>query len=169
VDAFDKLGLNVAQFISQVVSFGLLLLLLRMFAYKPIMRMMDTRAQKINESLEAGERAKLEALNAEKEVTKKIEEASAEGHKIVDQAVKAAEEVRHRAEQDARKQAEAIIDKARVEIEHEKEEALSELRRDVADLAVTVAGRTLGQSLDSKMQQQIIDEALKEVTTFGKS
>ncbi|MCL2281654.1 MAG: F0F1 ATP synthase subunit B [Dehalococcoidia bacterium] len=165
----DSLGLSVGGFISQLVSFGVLLLLLRLFAYKPIMRMLDNRAQKIQESLDAGERAKQEAVNAEKEVVKKTEEASASGQKIVDQAVKAAEDVRRRAEQDARKQADAIIEKARIEIAHEKEESAAELRREVADLAVAVAGKTIGRSLDDMTQKQIIDEALKEAAALGKS
>ena len=163
------LGLNVPFFISQVVSFLLLLLILRLFAYKPIMRMLDARAKKIQESLDAGERARQDALDAEKEVAKKIEEASASGQKIVDRAVKAADDVRHRAEQDARKHADAMIDKARVEIAHEKEEALADLRREVADLAVSVASKTLGHALDEATQKQIIDEALKEAATLGKS
>ncbi|MCL2706997.1 MAG: F0F1 ATP synthase subunit B [Dehalococcoidia bacterium] len=169
MNPFERLGFSLPLFISQVVSFGVLLLLLRLFAYKPIMRMLDARAQKIQESLDAGERAKQEAANAEKEVAKKIEEASISGQKIVDQAVKAADDVRHRAEQDARKQADAIMDKARIEIAQEKEEAAAELRREVADLAVAVAGKTIGRSLDEATQKQIIDEALKEAVTLGKS
>jgi len=169
VNPFESLGFSIPVFISNVVSFGLLFLLLRRFAYKPIMRMMDARALKIQESLDAGERAKQEAVNAEKEVAKKIEEASISGQKIVDQAVKAADDVRHRAEQDARKQAEAILDKARVEIAQEKEDAVAELRREVADLAVAVAGKTIGRSLDETTQKQIIDDALKEAATLGKS
>jgi F-type H+-transporting ATPase subunit b len=115
MDAFAKLGFSIPNLIAQVVSFGLLLLLLRLFAYKPIMKMLDQRAQRIKESLEAGERAKQDAVSAEKEVAKKIEEASASGQKIVEQASKAAEEVKKRAEQDARKEAEGIIEKARAE------------------------------------------------------
>jgi F-type H+-transporting ATPase subunit b len=169
VNPLESLGLSVGVFISQVVSFGVLLLLLSLFAYRPIMKMMDNRARKIQESLEAGERAKQEATNSEKEVAKKLEEASVSGQKIVDQAVKAAEDVRRRAEQDAKQQADAIIEKARVEIAHEKEEAAAELRREVADLAVAVAGKTIGRSLDETAQKQIIDEALKEAATLGKS
>src|SRR5512135_2499530 len=102
MDPLAKLGFNLPVFIAQLINFGLLLLLLRLFAYKPIMKMLDQRAQRIKESLEAGERAKQEAVSVEKEVAKKIEEASASGQKIVEQASKAAEDVRKRAEQDAR-------------------------------------------------------------------
>ncbi|MCL2615838.1 MAG: F0F1 ATP synthase subunit B [Dehalococcoidia bacterium] len=169
MNPLEKLGFDSGHFIAQLVGFGLLLFVLWLFAYKPIMRMMDTRAAKIRESLEAGERAKAEAADAEKEVAKKIEEASASGQKIVDQAVKTADDVRHRAEQDARKQTDAMIEKARVEIAHEKEEAAADLRKEVADLAVSVASKTLGRILDEATQKQIIDEALKEAAVLGKT
>jgi len=169
VNPFESLGLNVPTFISQVVSFGALLLLLRLFAYKPIMKMMDTRAGKIQESLDAGERARQNAVTAELEVAKKIEEAAASGKQIVDQAVKAAEEVRVRIEQDARKQAEAIVESARIEIKKERDNTLAELRDDVAGLAVEVAGRTLGNVLDEKAQKQLISDALKEAAALSKN
>jgi F-type H+-transporting ATPase subunit b len=167
MDAFAKLGFSIPNLIAQVVSFGLLLLLLRLFAYKPIMKMLDQRAQRIKESLEAGERAKQDAVSAEKEVAKKIEEASASGQKIVEQASKAAEEVKKRAEQDARKEAEGIIEKARAEAQREKTEAMSELRKDVADLAVTVAGKALSRSLDKDTQRALIDDVMKEASSLG--
>jgi F-type H+-transporting ATPase subunit b len=168
MDAFAKLGFNVSSLIAQVISFGLLLLVLRMFAYKPIMKMLDQRAQRIRESLEAGERAKQEAVSAEKEVAKKIEEASASGQKIVEQASKAAEDVRRRAEQDARKEAEAIIEKAKAETVREKEESMTELRKEVADLAVAVAGKAISRSLDKETQRALIDNVMKEASSLGK-
>jgi F-type H+-transporting ATPase subunit b len=168
MDAFAKLGFNVSSLIAQVISFGLLLLVLRMFAYKPIMKMLDQRAQRIRESLEAGERAKQEAVSAEKEVAKKIEEASASGQKIVEQASKAAEDVRRRVEQDARKEAETIIEKAKAETVREKEESMTELRKEVADLAVAVAGKAISRSLDKETQRALIDNVMKEASSLGK-
>ena len=168
MDPLSKLGFNLPVFIAQLVNFGLLLLLLRLFAYKPIMKMLDQRAQRIKESLEAGERAKQEAVSAEKEVAKKIEEASVSGQKIVEQAAKAAEEVRRRAETDARKQAEAIIEKAHAETQREKAEAMTELRKEVADLAVSVAGKAISRSLDKDTQRALIDNVMKEASSLGK-
>jgi F-type H+-transporting ATPase subunit b len=161
-----KLGFNGPMFIAQLVNFGLLLILLRLFAYKPIMKMLDTRATKIKESLEAGERAKQEAVHAEAEIAKKIDEASASGQQIVGQAVKTAEEVKQRAAQDAKKEADAIVAKAQVEIDREKQESLTELRKEVADLAVMVAGKAIATSLDKETQRKLIDNALKEVANL---
>jgi len=161
-----KLGFSLPTLIAQVVNFGLLLLLLRLFAYKPIMKMLDNRANKIKESLEAGERAKQEAVSAEKEVAKKIVEASAQGQQIVGQAVKTAEEVKRRATQDAKKEADAIIAKAQVEIDREKQESFAELRKDVAELAVLVAGKAIATTLDKETQRKLIDNTLKEVSSL---
>jgi F-type H+-transporting ATPase subunit b len=161
-----KLGFSLPTLIAQVVNFGLLLLVLRLFAYKPIIKMLDNRANKIKESLEAGDRAKQEAVSAEKEIAKKIEEASASGQQIVGQAVKTAEEVKKRAAQDAKKEADAIIAKAQVEIQREKQESMTELRKEVADLAVLVAGKAIGTSLDKETQRKLIDNTLKEVSSL---
>jgi F-type H+-transporting ATPase subunit b len=161
-----KIGFSLPTLIAQVVNFGLLLLVLRLFAYKPIMKMLDNRANKIKESLEAGDRAKQEAVSAEKEIAKKIEEASASGQQIVGQAVKTAEEVKRRASQDAKKEADAIIAKAQVEIQREKQESMTELRKEVADLAVLVAGKAIGTSLDKETQRKLIDNTLKEVSSL---
>ncbi len=162
------LGINVNTLIMQVVNFGVLLLVLYLVGYKRFLKTMDKRSQLIKESLEAGERAKLEAASAEKEVALKIEEASASGQKIVEQASKTAEEVRRRVEADARKEAEAIIEKARAETKREKEEAMSELRKEVADLAVAVAGKAISQSLDANTQKTLIDNVMKEAVSLGK-
>ena len=161
-----KLGFSLPTLIAQVVNFGLLLLVLRLFAYKPIIKMLDNRANKIKESLEAGDRAKQEAVSAEKEIAKKIEEASASGQQIVGQAVKTAEEVKRRASLDAKKEADAIVAKAQVEIQREKQESMTELRKEVADLAVMVAGKAIGTSIDKETQRKLIENTLKEVSSL---
>ena len=161
-----KLGFSLPTLIAQVVNFGLLLLVLRLFAYKPIIKMLDNRANKIKESLEAGDRAKQEAVSAEKEIAKKIEEASASGQQIVGQALKTAEEVKRRASLDAKKEADAIVAKAQVEIQREKQESMTELRKEVADLAVMVAGKAIGTSIDKETQRKLIENTLKEVSSL---
>jgi F-type H+-transporting ATPase subunit b len=162
-----SLGINLPQLIAQIVNFGILVLVLYLFGFKSFMRTMDERSNKIKESLEAGERAKHEALKSEQEVAKRIEAASREAQKILDQAAQAAEEVRRKAVFEAKKEADAIIEKARAEISREREEAVAELRKEVADLAVTIAGKAISHSLDEKTQRQLIEDALKEATTFS--
>ena len=162
----ESMGINIPLLISQAVSFGVLFFILYKFGFKKFLKTMDERSLRIKESLEAGEKAKQEAIQAEEEVAKRIEEANLEGQKIIDRAVKVSEEVRKKAELDARKQADAIIIKAQAEIAREKEAALVELRKEVADLAVLVAGKAISKSLDEKSHKDLIDSVLKEASVL---
>ncbi len=164
-----SLGINLPSLIAQIVNFGVLFLVLYLVGYKKFLRTMDERSDRIKESLEAGERARQEAMQAEQEVARRIEAASRDGQKIVDQAVQAADEVQRKAVTNAKKEAETIIEKARTEIKLEKEEAVNELRKEVAGLAVVVAGKAIGRSLDEKTQRQLIDDALKEALVLKKN
>lgn len=166
MEILDSLGINGPLLLAQAISFGILFFILYKVGYKRFLKMMDERSMKIKESLEAGEKAKQEAAQAEEEVAKRIEAANLEGQKIVDRAVQSAEEIRKKAEQDAKKQAEAIIVKAQAEIEREKEAALVELRKEVADLAVLVAGKAISSSLDEKAHKDLIDSVLKEASAL---
>jgi F-type H+-transporting ATPase subunit b len=162
----DSLGIHLPQFIAQVVNFGVLFIILYLVGYKSFLKMMDERSNKIKESLEAGERAKQEAAASQDEVAKKLEEATREGQQIVAKAVEAAEEVKKNATANAKQEAAQIIEKAQIEAKREQDEALNELRKDVADLAVVVAGKAIGNSLDDNTQRKLIDEALKEATAL---
>lgn len=166
MEILDSLGINGPSLIAQAVNFGILFLALYFLGFKRFLKTIEERSKKIKESLEAGEKAKQEAVEAEQEVAKRIEAASVKGQKIVDQAVQAGEEVRRKAEQEAKKQAESIISKAQVEIQREKEAAMSELRKEVADLAVTVAGKAISRTLDEKTHRELIDSVLKEASSL---
>ena len=166
MDSLAALGISLPSLIAQLVKFGLLLVLLRLVAYKPLMRMLDERSNRVRESMENAELVKQQLANAETEAAKQIEEASIKGQKIVDQAVQASEEVRRKAESEAKKQADAILNKAQSEIQREKELALSELRKEVGDLAVMVAGKAISQSLDDKAHQELINSVMKEASAI---
>ncbi len=166
MDSLAALGVNLPAIIAQIISFIVLLLLLYLVAYKPLMRMLDERSHRVKESMENAELVKKKLANAEEEAAKKIEEASMKGQKIVDQAVQSGEEVRRKAEQDAKKQADALLSKAQAEIEREKEAALSELRQEVADLAVSVAGKAIGKTLDEKTHRELIDSVINEASAI---
>lgn len=166
MEILESLGINGPLLLSQAISFGILFFILYKVGYKRFLKMMDERSMKIKESLEAGEKARQEAAQAEEEVARRIEAANLEGQKIVDRAVQSAEEIRKKAEMDAKKQAESIITKAQAEIEREKEAALVELRKEVADLAVVVASKAISRSLDEKAHKDLIDSVLKEASAL---
>ena len=164
----EGLGINLQTLIAQLINFTILFVLLYFVAYKPLMRMLDGRSGKVKESMEQTEYIKEQAAKAEEEATKRIEEASKEGQKILKQAMEAGEEARLKAQQEAKEEAGALIDKARTEIQHERDEAVEELRKEVADLAIMAAGKVVGRSLDKEAHIKLIDEVLDEAPGLKK-
>jgi F-type H+-transporting ATPase subunit b len=164
----EGLGINWPVLITQVVSFIILLVLLRLFAYKPIMRMLDERSQRIKESLDQAESVKQASLHAEEQVKQRLEEAGREGQARIERALKAGEEVKQKAQVDARKEAEALVQKARVEIQRERDDAIGEVRREFADLTVLAAGKVIEKTLDKKQHRELIEKVLEESKTGKK-
>ena len=87
----DALGINLTGLITQIVSFLLLFLLLSKLLYKPIVGMLDQRAEKIRSSLESAEKATAEIARSEESIRDQLNEAKAQGQELVAQARETAE------------------------------------------------------------------------------
>ncbi len=164
----EGLGISLPMLLAQIVNFLILLGLLYLVAYKPIMRMLDERSRKIKESMEQTEFIKEQAAQAEEEFEKRIEAAAKEGQEVVARAARTGEELRQKAQQQARQEGEALINRARTEIQRERDEAIDELRKEVADLTILAAEKVIDRSLDKKAHRQLIDKVLEESTTLKK-
>ena len=168
MDGLESLGINIPTLIAQIVNFALLFGLLYLFAYKPVMRMLDERSQRIKESMEQTEYIKEQADRAEEEAKKKIDEASKEGQEVIARAVRTGEEMRQQAQQEARQDAESLIARARSEIQRERDEAIDELRTEFADLTIQAAEKVIDRSLDKEAHRELIEKTLEESTTLKK-
>jgi F-type H+-transporting ATPase subunit b len=164
----SELGINVPTLLTQVVTFIILLVVLRFVAYKPIMRMLDERSKRVKESLEQAEAVKEQSARAEEELKKQLEQASREGQERIARAVKAGEEVKQKAQEEAKKEAEALISRARTEIQRERDDAIDEVRREFADLTVLAAGKVIEKSLDKEEHRELIEKVLEESSTLKK-
>jgi F-type H+-transporting ATPase subunit b len=158
----EGLGINLSYLLAQLINFFLLLVLLYLVAYKPILKMLDQRSNKVKESMEQVEVVNKRTAEIEEEAAQRIDEARQEGQEIIKQAMEAGEGARAKARQEAKEEARALIEKAQAEIQHERDEAVEELRREVADLTIMAAGKVVGRSLDKEAHRQIIDKVLDE-------
>lgn len=158
----EALGINVLGLVVQAFNFGLLLFLLHRFAYKPLVGMLDQRAARIREAMERTEEIQRQAERTEAEFAERLSEARREGQAIVARANEAADRIRRDAEERARQEAEDFLRKARAEIERDRQQAVAELRAQVADLAVLAASRLVGTSLDTSAHYKIIEETLEQ-------
>ena len=158
----DALGINLPGLLAQLIGFAILLILLRFVAFKPFMRMMDERSRRVQEGLEAAEQMKEQAGQADVQVQKRLEEARQEGQGLIGQAQQIASRLQDEARQQARTEGEALLARARNEIQLERDEAIAQIRRQFADLTITAAEKVIGQSLDKKAHERLIEEVLAE-------
>jgi F-type H+-transporting ATPase subunit b len=158
----EKLGIDVRWFISQLVNFVVLLLILQRFLYKPMLNMLEQRKARIRESMDYAERVKKEAERAEDDYQKRMAESRREAQTIIALAEQQAERVRDDIVVKARAEAQEIKAKAMTDLEHERKRMTAELRGEVADLAILAAGRVLGKELDAPTHRQVVADFLNE-------
>ncbi len=164
----EGLGINLSYLISQIVNFLILFGLLYLVAYKPILKMLDSRSKKIKESLEQAEAVKEQSTHAEEEMKKQLQVASQQAQEIIARASQAGDDLRKKAQEQAKQDAEVLISRARQDIKSERDEAIDELRQQFADLTILAAGKVIGESLDKETHKQLIDKVLRESQTLKK-
>ena len=165
--AVEALGLNLPQLIAKVVNFFVLLFVLRLVAYKPILKMLDERKQKIAEGLNAAEIARAEAASAQANIQAQLDTARKEGQEIVAGAQGIATRIQADAREQSAKDRDAALERARIEIQQERDRAISDLRGEFADITVKAAEKVINQSLDRQSHQRVIDETLAESNFSG--
>ena len=163
MDALGTLGLNSMAFISQVVNFLLIMLLLTALLYKPVRKALIQRQERIAQGLRDAERAREAAAEAEQEKENILFAARDESQQLRAQAIREAEtagqEIRARAEAEAS----AIRQRAQQEAEEQKAALLVEAQKDIAALAMLGAERILGRELQQQEdQEQLIADLLAE-------
>ena len=146
-----------------IVTFVVLLVVLRAVAWKPLLAMLAEREQRIQESLDQAERAKTDAQAAVEENRQAMAKARVDAQETVARGREAAERLAQDVRQRAEVQAEQMIEQASRTIQQEKDRAISELRRQVADLAIQAAGKVLDENLDDARNRKLVDEYIDRI------
>jgi len=165
----EGIGINLPLLVSFLVSFGILFALLSIFLYKPVLKMLDERQAKIRESMEQAEKIRQETAHSEEEIKAHLETARKEGQAVIAQATQIGERLKEETKDSARQEAESLIAKARTEIQRERDKTIEELRAEFANIAILAAEKVIKGTVDKKKHRKLIDEALKESTTFKKT
>ncbi|MBU7007363.1 F0F1 ATP synthase subunit B [Phosphitispora fastidiosa] len=159
----ESLGFEFPKFLWQVVNFLILLFLLKKFAYKPILDMLDERKKSIEDAINNAETAKNEAEKMRKEYETRLAEAKQDAQEIMAKATKLGEEMKREIVDNAQSEATKAIQKAQEEINREKDQAIAALRDEVAVLAVMAAGQVLGKAISVEDHEKLVKEFVSEV------
>lgn len=164
----EALGINLAQLITQIVGISVLLFLLVKFLYRPILKVLDERSARIQESLEAADRVKEQAAASQAQMQDEMQQAREEGQQMIAQAREMAARFRDEEMEKARQEIATERKRAESDIQRERDAAIEDLRREFAGLAISAAERVVERSLDESAHKDIIDKVLEESTSIGK-
>jgi len=157
-------GLTVEPYwvLVAIVQFGLLFYLLQRFLWGPVTKALDARAQRIREGLDNAEAAKRERTQMQAEVERLLGDARREAAAIAERTTQAAEAAAAEIRAQAKVEGDRLRERAKTDAEQLHQQALAQLRAEVASMAVLAASRILGKEVDAKTHQALIERSLDE-------
>lgn len=162
MDLLNKLGIDWRLLIAQIINFVILLLILKKFLYKPILKVLDDRSKKIDKSLKDAQKIESNLAEAKSEKEKEVLAGKMEANQIVEKAKEDSEKLKKEKVAETKKEIEKIIKEAKNEIKVEREEMVAGLRAELADLILLASGKLTGQSIDKQTHLALIDQAIEE-------
>jgi F-type H+-transporting ATPase subunit b len=154
----EKLGINLGYFLVQTFNFLILLVVLRVWVYKPIVGLLEKRRQNIAQGLEDARVAAEARANAEKEAERIIADANRQAGQLVAEAKDRAEVAAHDVRASAEAEAVKAREKALSEVEEERNRILGDLRGQIAGISIAAAQKLVGEALDEKRQHTLLAE-----------
>jgi F-type H+-transporting ATPase subunit b len=158
------LGLNWNGLIWQTINFVVLLVLLRIFLYKPVVAMLDARAQRVRESMEQADQARRAAEQAEADRQSLLAETRREAEQIRARADEQAKRILADAESRAHVRQQQIEQQAEASARQIEERVMAQVRGQLADLVVTAVDRVTRGAIDANAQRGLVQQFL---TTSG--
>jgi F-type H+-transporting ATPase subunit b len=159
----DTFGVDTAHFVSQVISFVIVAILLQRFAYKPILQVLEQRRQRIAEGLENADRIKQELAKTEAARQDVRNQANILANRLIEDARAAAAQVQEQETQKAVAAAEQIIAKAREAAVQDHARMLADLKREIGHLVVETTARVMGKVLTAEDQQRLAQETTRQL------
>lgn len=157
------LSINPGLIIWTIITFVILLVVLRKFAWKPLLDALHRREDHVRSSLERAEHAKQEAERLLEENKRRLARAEEESHRILNENRALGEKLKSEIVEKANQQSRRMIEQAKQEIERDKDAALAQLRGEVANLAISAAEKILDETLDAQKHRKLIDGYLRDL------
>jgi F-type H+-transporting ATPase subunit b len=164
-ETLEKLGIYWPKLIAQAVNFGIVLFILWKFAYRPVLKLLEQRSEKIAESIQNAEKIKAELARTEAQRHEVLAQANAQANKLIEEARAAAARVQEQETQKAIAAAEQIIAKAREAAAQDHARMLAELKREVGRLVVQTTATVTGKILTPDDQRRLAEESARVVAS----
>ena len=160
---FDLDWQLVADASLMIIAIFVLFLIMSFFLFNPARKLMNDRKEKIRSELETAKQDMEEAGRLKQEYEARLKEIDKEAEAILSEARKRALNNENQIVAEAKEEAARILERARVEAELEKQKVSDEVKREIIAVAAVMAGKVVSASIDTTVQNQLIDDTLKEM------
>ncbi|MEK7623408.1 MAG: F0F1 ATP synthase subunit B [Patescibacteria group bacterium] len=158
-----SLGLNGQLFVSQLVNFALVFIVVWFIILRPLVRKMEERRVQINDSLDKVKEVETNLAMSERKYQERIDEAKVEANKILEAATVESERTGDKMKVRAKQDIQLLIDQAKRNIQIERDEAIGAVKHEAVDLIFSVLQKVLPEKLTSENDKKVIEETLKEL------
>ena len=157
------LSFDPGLFMWTIVTFFIVLAILKWKAWGPLINALDKREEDIREALASAEKARQDAEKASSEYEDMMRKAQAEAQQIVSEGKAAGERVKNDIQSAANDKADEIIEKAKAQIDAERRKAIQEIKSSVVNLSMDAAAKVIERNLDSDDNRKLVDQALEGI------
>lgn len=168
MELFDTLGIDWGMLIAQLINYGVLLVALSVLLYKPILRMLDERRERISKSMEDSKRIQEQLRDIEKQRAASMKELDTKASALLADAKKQADASRAELVAAAQKEVEGMLERGRKQLEDEKRSMLGSLEKTVAKASVTLAGKILQREFSPADQDRLLGSLKNDIPTLIK-
>ncbi len=152
-----------ATLIAQVLNFLILVVLLRVLAYKPVSRLLEQRSKKIQDSIDKAEADQKAAEETLVQYKAKLADANVKAQEIVEKAEKVARDEHDAAVLATKKEIEQMKATAAEDIQREREKIAAQLRGEVVSLSLAAAGKVISKNIDNKENERLINDFINSL------
>ena len=159
----DLISVNIPHIIITIINLLILFLLIKKFLFKPVQRILDARKAEVDKIYADAARAQ-QAADADKKLySEKLETADAEADALLQSAAKKAEEHSDQVLAEASEKAAAMLKKAEADIAQERKKAVNDIKDEISDLSVAIAGKVIGREISADDHRALIDGFIEEL------
>ena len=157
------IGINPWTALFVLLNFLLLFFVAKKFLFVPVKKMIDSRQQEIDDMYAQAQSAQDSAKALEEEYQAKLASAQETGDRLVKEAMERGKSREEEIIRQASREADAIREKASADIAREKKQAINDAKNEISSLAMEIAGKVVGESLDAAKQEKLVNSFLEEL------
>jgi F-type H+-transporting ATPase subunit b len=169
MEILHQLGITWQLLVTQIIGFLILMVVLHRVFTTKIFSILDERRNSIQAGYDQLDAQRAAMEEARRDYEQRLANIEEQARQQIQAAIKDGQELRDNIVSDARKQSESIIEQGRNDIQRERQQAFIEMRQQIVSLAISAAGKVVGESLNDARQTKLVDDFIGSVGMGGVS